>query len=97
MCVCVWMQLGCSEWAIHAYAHNSYTTITYTHLFFYFRRIQWARRSFTGGLKQGRWNGKGEEVETDGRREISYRVAGKGKERAAKYYNKNGKEEDRFY
>ena len=65
-------------------------------LFYYFRGIYdgW---SYTGGYKQGWKNGKGEEVEADGSREIAYWVAGKGKEGAAKYYDKNGNEEDRFY
>ena len=54
---------------------------------------QW---SYTGGYKLGRWNGKGEYEWTDGSREIAYYVDG-NKEGAAKYYDKNGKEKDRFY
>ena len=42
-------------------------------------------------------NGKGEEEWGDGSREIAYYVAGKGKEGAAKYYDKDGNEEGRFY
>ena len=96
MYMCLWMQLGCSEWAIHAYAHHSYTAITYTRLFFYFRGIGWNGSSYTGGYKQGNRNGKGELKLVDGGREIAYYVDGKA-EGAAKYYDKNGNEEDRFY
>ena len=67
-----------------------------TFLFFYFRYIKYDGDSYTGGWKQGRENGKGEEEWKDGSREIAYWVDGK-KEGAAKYYDKNGNEEDRFY
>ena len=42
------------------------------------------------------WNWKGELEYLDGSREIAYRVNDK-KEGAAKYYDKNGNEQDRFY
>ena len=68
-----------------------------TLLFFSFRFIYDDGWSYTGGYRQGYRNGKGEEEWADGSREIAYRVAGKGKEGAAKHYDKNGNEEDRFY
>ena len=67
-----------------------------TFLFFYFRLIWDDGESYTGGYKQGNRNGKGEEEWKDGSREIAYRVDWK-KEGAAKYYDKNGNEQDRFY
>ena len=72
-----------------------------THLLFYllisyFRFISSNGESYTGGYKQGKWNGKGEFEWADGSREIVYYVDGK-KEGAAKYYDKNGNEQDRFY
>ena len=67
-----------------------------TDLFFYFRWIRYDGRSYTGGYKQGWWNGKGEEEFGDWSREIAYWVD-HNKEGAAKYYDKNGNEEDRFY
>ena len=83
----------------NAHAHITLTLLIYysTFLFFYFRRIwSYDGSSYTGGYKQGRRNGKGEEEWKDGSREIAYRVDGK-REGAAKYYDKNGNEEDRFY
>ena len=65
-------------------------------LFYYFRYID-DRWSYTGGYKQGRKNGKGEQVWADGSREIAYYVDDYTKEGAAKYYDKNGNEEGRFY
>ena len=65
-------------------------------LFFSFREITNDGYSYTGGYKQGRWNGKGEEEWEDGSREIAYRLD-ENKEGAAKYYDENGNEEDRFY
>ena len=94
LCVSVvWMQL-----VSNAHAHITLTLLIYysTFLFFYFRFI-YNGSSYTGGYKQGLWNGKVEKVEADGSREIAYYVAGKGKEGAAKYYDKNGNEQDRFY
>ena len=41
-------------------------------------------------------NGKGEYEWADGSREIAYRVDG-DREGAAKYYDENGNEQDRFY
>ena len=41
-------------------------------------------------------NGKGEEKWEDGSREIAYYVEG-WKEGAAKYYDENGNEQNRFY
>ena len=67
-----------------------------TVLFFYFRNINWDGESYTGGYKKGSRNGKGEYEWADGSREIAYYVDG-DKEGAAKYYDKNGNEEDRFY
>ena len=83
----------------NAHAHITLTLlICYsTFLFFYFRFIYdngWS--SYTGGYKQGDRNGKGEEEWKDGSREIAYYVDHK-KEGAAKYYDENGNEEDRFY
>ena len=52
--------------------------------------------SLTGGWKQSRWNRKVEQEWADGSREIANWVAGY-KEGAAKYYDKNGNEQDRFY
>ena len=95
LCVSVvWMQL-----VSNAHAHINLTLLIYysTILFFYFRDIGSSGWSYTGGYKQGWKNGKGEEEWKDGSRQIAYRVAGKGKEGAAKYYDKNGNEEDRFY
>ena len=99
--VMVWTQLAKSEWAIHACAHitltHYQTNLTYTRLFFYYRIIDDEDGySHTGGNKRGRWNGKGERVWVDGSREIAYWVDNK-KEGAAKYYDENGNEEDRFY
>ena len=90
----VWMQLGMSN----AHAHITLTLlICYsTILFFYFRYIHRSGYSYTGGYKQGNRNGKREEVFKDGSREIAYFVDGK-KKGAAKYYDKNGNEQDRFY
>ena len=89
----VWMQL-----VSNAHAHITLTLLIYysTFLFFYFRSILYNGWSYTGGLKQGRRNGKVEEEWEDGSREIAYCVDG-NKKGAAKYYDKNGKEEDRFY
>ena len=83
---------------INAHAHITLTLLIYypTILFFYFRYIKDNGYSYTGGLKQGGANGKGEEVDGDGSREIAYFVDGY-KEGAAKYYDKNGNEQDRFY
>ena len=95
LCVSVvWMQL-----VSNAHAHITLTLLIYysTFLFFYFRIIWSNGESYTGGFKQGWWNGKGEEEWKDGSREIAYHVDVKGKEGAAKYYDKNGNEEDRFY
>ena len=78
--------------------HHSYTLLIYysTFLFFYFRDIWDSGWSYTGGYKQGSWNGKGEYEWKDGSREIAYYVDGKA-EGAAKYYDENGNEQDRFY
>ena len=65
-------------------------------LFYYFRGIGSSGWSYTGGYKQGNGNGKGEEEWADGSRQIAYYVDDK-KEGAAKFYDENGKEEDRFY
>ena len=88
-----WMQL-----VSNAHAHITLTLLIYysTFLFFYFRVINYDGSSYTGGYKQGNWNGKGEEEWADGSREIAYFVDG-DKEGAAKYYDKNGNEQDRFY
>ena len=91
-----WMQL-----VNNAHAHITLTLLIYysTILFFYFRAIdRWYYDgwSYTGGYKQGWKNGKGEEEWADGSREIAYYVD-KNKEGAAKYYDKNGNEQDRFY
>ena len=67
-----------------------------TILFTYFRFIDHDGESYTGGYKQGDWNGKGEYEWADGSRETAYYVDGK-KEGAAKFYDKNGKEQGRFY
>ena len=83
----------------NAHAHITLTLlICYsTFLFFYFRYIRGDGESYTGGYKQGDENGKGEKVWADGGREIAYYVGWRKKEGAAKYYDKNGNEEDRFY
>ena len=76
-----------------------YTTIliySLIHLLSYFRFINWHGWSYTGGYKQDERNGKGEDKYPDGSREIAYYVDGY-KEGAAKYYDENGQEEDRFY
>ena len=88
-----WMQL-----VSNAHALITLTLLIYysTFLFFYFRYIRWNGFSYTGGFKQSLWNGKGEYEWADGSREIAYRVDGK-REGAAKYYDENGNEEDRFY
>ena len=94
LCMSVaWMQL-----VSNAHAHITLILlICYsTFLFFYFRSITYDGDSYTGGYKQGRANGKGEEEWANGSREIAYFVNGK-KEGAAKYYDKNGNEQDRFY
>ena len=65
-------------------------------LFYYFRVINDDGESYTGGYKQGNSDGKGEEEWADGTRQIACYVDGKA-EGAAKYYDKDGKEEDRFY
>ena len=94
LCVSVvWMQL-----VSNAHAHITLTLLIYysTFLFFYFRVINWDGSSYTGGLKQGNRNGKGEQEYYDGSREIAYWVDG-NKKGAAKYYDKNGNEQDRFY
>ena len=87
--------------ASNAHAHITLTILIYysTFLFFYFRYIGilFDGYSYTGGWKQGSWNGKGEEEWEDGSREIAYYVGWRKKEGAAKYYDKNGNEEDRFY
>ena len=89
----VWMQL-----VSNAHAHITLTLLIYysTFLYFYFRWITYHGESYTGGWKQGKWNGKGEKEWKDGSREIAYWVDDK-KEGAAKYYDKNGNEEDIFY
>ena len=79
--------------------HNSYSLLIYysSFLFFYFRYIRGRNgESYTGGYKQGWRNGKGEYEWADGSRQIAYWVDGK-REGAAKYYDENGNEEDRFY
>ena len=68
----------------------------YTLLFFSFRWINWDGESYTGGYKQGYWNGKGMKDFEDGSRLIAYYVDNH-KEGEAKYYYKNGKKEERFY
>ena len=90
----VWMQL-----VSNTHAHITLTLLIYysTILFFYFREIWRDGSSYTGGYKQGNRNGKGEYEWTDGSREIAYYVGWRKKEGAAKYYDKNGNEEDRFY
>ena len=90
----VWIQL-----VNNAHAHITLTLLIYysTILFFYFRYIWSNGLSYTGGYKQGRKNGKGEYEWEDGSREIAYYVDDYNKEGAAKYYDKNGNEEDRFY
>ena len=94
LCISVaWMQL-----VSNAHAHITLTLlICYsTILFFYFRHISKYGESYTGGFKHGNGNGKGEYELADGSREIAYYVDG-DKEGAAKYYDKNGNQEDRFY
>ena len=90
-----WMQL-----VSNAHAHITLTLLIYysTFLFFYFREIKGYDNgsSFTGGYKQGNRNGKGEEEWEDGSREIAYYVDN-NIEGAAKYYDKNGNEQDIFY
>ena len=78
--------------------HHSYTLLIYysTILFFYFRHIWSYGDSYIGVYKQGWKSGKGEEEWEDGSREIAYWVDDK-KEGAAKYYDENGNEQDRFY
>ena len=78
--------------------HITLTLLIYysTFLFFYFRFIYGNGELYTGGHKQGNWNGKGEREWADGSREIAYYVDDK-KEGAAKYYDENGNEQDRFY
>ena len=93
LCVSVvWMQL-----VNNAHAHHSYKLLIYssTILFFYFRNIH-NNGSYTGGYKQGYRNVKVEFEWVDGSRQIKYYVKDK-KEGAAKYYDKNENEEDRFY
>ena len=95
LCVSVaWMRL-----VSNAHAHITLTLLIYysTFLFFYFRYILSSGYSYTGGWKQDRWNGKGEEEWADGSREIAYYVDTWKKEGAAKYYDQNGNEQDRFY
>ena len=53
--------------------------------------------SYTGGYKESWRNGKGEEEWADGSREIAYYVGKSKKEGAAKYYDKNRNEQNRFY
>ena len=79
------------------YLNQSFFILLSTLLFFSFRYIDGNGRSYTGGWKQGKRHGKGEEEWADGSREIAYWVAGKGRQGAAKYYDRNGNEEDRFY
>ena len=88
-----WMQL-----VNNAHTHITLTLLIYysTFLFFYFRWIYYDGSSYTGGWKQGDRNGKVEEEWADGSREIAYYVDWT-KEGAAKYYDENGNEEDRFY
>ena len=78
--------------------HKHHSTLPYfpTHLLSYFRKINRYGESYTGGYKQGNYNGKGEYEWADGNREIAYYVDG-NKEGAAKFYDKNGNEQDRFY
>ena len=71
--------------------------LIYDSLLSYFRYISYDGESYTGGYKQGWKNGKGEEEFRDGSREIAYRVNHLTKEGAAKYYDQNGNEHDRFY
>ena len=93
VCKCVWMQL-----VSNAHAHITLTLLIYysTFLFFYFRELWEDGSSFTWGYKQGNANGKGEKEWLDGSREIAYYVDGKA-EGAAKYYDENGNEQNRFY
>ena len=66
-------------------------------LLFSFRYIDaYDGSSYTGGYKKSWKNNKGEEVRADGSREIAYYVDG-DKEGAAKYYDQNGNEQERFY
>ena len=58
--------------------------------------MDWNGKFFNGGYYQSMYNGKREHQWADGSREIAYWVAQR-REGAAKYYDKNGKEEDRFY
>ena len=84
---------------MHIHSHHStlpYQSIHLLSYFIIFRYIDSIGRSYTGGYKQGNWNGKGEYEWADGSREIAYYVDGKA-EGAAKYYDQNGNEEDRFY
>ena len=77
-----------------------FSTIFYTHLFFYFRIYEYNNFSYFGGYKEDNKHGKGEQEWVDGSREIAYWVdyyICNRKEGAAKYYDKNGNEEDRFY
>ena len=76
-----------------------YTTILIYSLIIllsYFRYFE-NGESYTGGYKQGWRNGKVEQEWADGSREIAYYDDVNGKEGAAKYYDQNGNEQDRFY
>ena len=101
--ICIYDMLLCAsvvrmQLVSNAHAHITLTLLIYysTFLFFYFRDIDSSGWSYSGGVKQGNANGKGEEEWADGSREIAYYVDD-NKEGAAKYYDENGKEEDRFY
>ena len=83
------VKIGCFGWLEQGYYKDG-------ELEYYGRVIDEFGKSYTGGYKQGNWNGKGEYEWEDRSREIAYYVDRK-KEGAAKYYDKNGNEEDRFY
>ena len=70
--------------------------LSFSSLILSFRFIEYDGWSYTGGYKQDKYNGKGEYEFADRSREIAYYIDDK-KEGAARYYDKNGKKEDRFY
>ena len=83
----------------NAHAHITLTLLIYysTFLFFYFRYIMVEMENHTlEDINKVDGMEKESEEWEDGSREIAYWVDGK-KEGAAKYYDENGNEEDRFY
>ena len=76
--------------------YTAYSNLPLHFYFILFRNFYYNGSSYIGGFRQNKKHGKGEVEYESGNREIAYRVDG-NREGKAKYYYKDGREQDRLY